>query len=270
MKTLVLMYHNVVNSDNGLHLYDVSLDNLKKQMTIIKSPGHQVTKSPGHKVTRTQSCKDTRTKLYPLNANLRGTRYALRDTILTFDDGYKSWAQEVLDILNEAGLKAYFFVCMEFIKNGSISKEDIVKLKNNGMVIGSHGMKHRFLHKLSNRELFYELGESKKALEDIIQDEVKHFSIPRGVHNKKILKIAKDLGYKHIFTSDIGINRKNEFALKRIPIKRDVSLEAFQDIISGKSIRVMVFSQKIRDKAKKSLGIGVYNLIRRILVTKAE
>jgi len=40
MKTLVLMYHNVVNSDKDLHLYDVSLKSFKKQMMLLKSQSH--------------------------------------------------------------------------------------------------------------------------------------------------------------------------------------------------------------------------------------
>ncbi len=259
MDSLILIYHNVVESNNDLHLYDVSLDNFRKQVSLLKSSSHHVTKS--HVLTANR---------YTLSAKLRSTQYAIRDTILTFDDGYESWANNVLDILNEAGLKAYFFVCIEFIKNGSISEEDIVKLKNNGMVIGSHGLTHRFLHTASNEELFYELGESRRILEGIIQEKVEHFSVPRGVHNRRILKIAKDVGYKHVFTSDIGINRKNDFALKRIPIKRDVSLEDFRNILNGKVIKKIVFEQKIKDIAKKVLGIDSYNRIRKVLVPRAE
>ena len=235
MKTLVLMYHNVVSSSKDLHLYDVSLKAFREQMVY-----------------------------------LRDTHDAVRDTILTFDDGYKSWAHEVLDILNEAGLKAYFFICIEFIKKGSISKEDIIRLKDNGMVIGSHGMKHRFLHGLSDRELFYELGESKKLLEDIVRDKIRYFSVPRGMHNRRILKIAKDLGYERIFTSEIGINDNSVFSLKRISVKRNTGPSAFVDILSGKNIRKMRFEQRIKNFSKKVIGIHSYNRLRRIMIRNSE
>jgi len=235
MKTLVLMYHNVVNSDKDLHLYDVSLKSFKKQI----------------------EC-------------LRNTHDAIRDIILTFDDGYSFWANEALDIIKRNGLKAYFFVCLEFLKNGSITREDIIKLKKNGMIIGSHGMRHRFLHKLSEGEVLYELNESRNILEDIIQGEIEYFSVPRGVHNKKILKIAQDAGYKKIFISEAGLNTEDSFIMKRIPIRRDTSLVDFKNIVEGKGIRKQVFNQKMKDLGKRILGIENYNRIRKVLVPRAE
>jgi len=260
MKTLVLIYHNVVESNNDLHLYDVSLDDFRKQIVLLKSPSHHITTSPSHKDTQSHVLFTTPYTQHPTPLSI----------VLTFDDGYKSWANNVLDILNEAGLKAYFFICIEFIKNGSISEEDIVKLKDNGMIIGSHGMKHRFLHRLSTRELFYELGESKKLLEGIIHDRIKYFSVPRGMHNRHVLRIAKDLGYERIFTSEIGINKNDDFVLKRIPIKRNTSLDDFKNIIDGVNINKLSFQQKIKDRAKRMLGIGLYNALRRSLIFKVE
>ncbi|MCM8826815.1 MAG: polysaccharide deacetylase family protein [Candidatus Omnitrophica bacterium] len=229
MASLVLMYHNVVRDKENLDIYDVSLDSFIGQMEVISR------------------------REYKMNAPL--------DIIITFDDGYKSWAEEVLDILRKLGLTAYFFVSIEFIRRGMISKEEIIRLNDNGMVIGSHGVFHRFFFNLSNEDLFYELGESKKILEDILGKEVIYFSVPRGIYNKKLEKIAQDVGYRRIFTSLVGINDKDDFVVKRVPVKSYTSLSDFKKILDGK-IKFIAFSQNLKDKAKVILGINSYNYLR--------
>jgi len=156
------------------------------------------------------------------------------------------------------------------LKEGEITKKDIIKLKNNGMVIGSHSMTHCFLNTLSKKDVFYELNESKKILEDIIQDEIRYFSIPRGLYTKEVIETAKRAGYKNLFTSEIGINYNQDFLLKRIPIKRNTKLSDFKDILNGKNVERMAFNQKLKDKAKVLLGIDNYNRLRKALVPRVE
>jgi peptidoglycan/xylan/chitin deacetylase (PgdA/CDA1 family) len=231
------MYHNIVDTNEDLHLYDVSLKSFEEQMGYIHD-------------------------MYNV----------IRDTsvILTFDDGYKIWAGEVLNLLKKFNLKAYFFVCIKNLDKGEITKEDILKLKNNGMIIGSHSVTHRFLHLLEESEIYYELYESKKTLEKIIGEEVKYFSVPRGIYNSRMLKIAKEVGYEYLFTSNFGINETEDFLLKRIAIKRNTSLEDFKNIVNGKINKKLIFYQKLKDVAKKSLGINNYNWLRKVLVPRVE
>lgn len=264
MKSIILNYHNIVDSTKDLHLYDVFLDNFKQQVVFLRD-----TLPTGRQAQYATPC---------LPAGRRDT-----ETVLTFDDGYKSWANEVLDVLKANDIKAYFFVCIEYLKNGQISKEDILKLKENGMIIGSHGMTHGFLTEMLHKERVKELKDSKNMLEEILGEEVKYFSIPRGVHNRAVVEAAKMVGYKNVFTSEVGINRVrgfagsrvrelggNNFLLKRIAIKRDTTLNSFKDILNGKNIKKMVLKQKIKDIGKGFVGIDFYNKIRAILVKNVE
>ena len=229
-ESLILTYHNIVSPEKDLLLYDVNLDNFKQQIECLRD-----------------------TKIIP-----------------SFDDGYKSWANEVLEILKENNINAYFFICIEYLENGSISESDILKLKNNGMVIGSHSLSHCFLHVLSNKEIHYELSRSRAILEDITGSKISCFSIPRGVYDRRVVSIAKKVGYKNIFTSDIGINKGDNFVFKRIAIKRNTNIEIFKDILRGKKIINMRISQKIKDFAKSVLGIKNYNFLRSVTISKAE
>ncbi len=236
-KALILTYHDIVGSDKDLYLYDVNFRIFRKQMECL---------------CRRQRGLD--------NTNV----------MLTFDDGYGSWANEVLNALKKFGLKAYFFICIENLKKGIITKEDILRLKNNAMIIGSHSLTHRFLHRLPEADIFCELNESKKILEDIIQEKVEYFSIPRGVSTKMIIDTAKRAGYIHVFTSEIGINHGLSFSLKRVPLRRNTTLGDFENILNGKALRVMFCKQKLKDSAKRIFGIYNYNRLRKMLVPRAE
>lgn len=232
VKSLVLMYHDIKQPGAALDLYDVALDHFKSQMEFL--------------------C---------LNNPLPGS-----EVMLTFDDGYQSWAGEVLQVLNSFEMKACFFVCLKYLKESKISKEDILCLKQQGMIIGSHGVTHHFLHCMKDEAIFHELAESKKVLEDITCEKIKYFSVPRGVYNQKVLRIAREVGYEKVFTSDIGVNQGASFALKRVALKRDFTIQDFHDILCHKNFKRMAFKQALKDGAKKMFGIKFYNKIRNVLI----
>jgi peptidoglycan/xylan/chitin deacetylase (PgdA/CDA1 family) len=97
--------------------------------------------------------------------------------ILNFDDGWKSHYQIVKPILDKYNFKATFYIVCNYVQAGENVDEDkednsrmnwneINELKNDGMDIGSHTMNHKDLEGLSNSEIEYEIGESKKCLID--------------------------------------------------------------------------------------------------------
>lgn len=248
--TLILLYHDIVHAKKDLHIYDVGLDAFKEQMELLKV---LISNERGNG-----------------NANRSHRLLNGQDVIVSFDDGYRIWAQEVLAILNGLNLKAYFFICIKNIHDASILKGHIRALHENGMAIGSHSVTHRFMHRLSEKEIFEELHQSKRTLEDIIGQPVECFSVPRGVHNDSVIRIAKEVGYKHVFTSQIGTNECFNYVLKRVAIKRDVNLEGFKNILDGEPLGEMAFEQRLKDRAKEVLGIEFYNRLRRMFIPRAE
>lgn len=237
-KILTLTYHNIVDKNKKLLLYDVNLQRFQAQMKQVSLLMH--------------------------------ARIKVLDIMVTFDDGYGVWAREVLDTLKQYSLKAYFFVCVKFLQQGKIYREDILKLKDAGMTIGSHSMTHRFLHTLPEKELVYEMRESKRILEDVLKDEVKIFSLPYGAGTPAILKAAEQAGYQHVFTSQAGINTSLDFSLKRIPVKRNTTIEQFRKITVGKGIRGMVVKQKTKELVKKLVGAERFHRLRNKVVRNAE
>jgi len=178
--------------------------------------------------------------------------------ILTFDDGDITNYTNAYPILKELGLSAYFFILLSRVgQDGYMNWGQIKELRNNGMIIGSHGMTHRILIAISDKEIEAELKDSKRILEDNLGVTIRHLSIPRGFYNQKIIQKAKEVGYESVFTSDLGINLDSSFRLKRIAVRNSLSIGRFKRILEGR----LMIRETTEEIAKKMLQacIGMEN-----------
>ena len=108
-------------------------------------------------------------------------------------------------------------------KDYYLNKKEIKYLKSLGMVIGSHSESHTLLSRLSYRDQFKELNNSKIFLEKIINKNIDTFCYPFGgkiSYNSNTLKILKKLKYKLAYSveyRDIFLNdiQKNPYELPR-------------------------------------------------------
>ena len=234
--SVVLMYHSIgtpVECEVGNSLYCVSVERFREQLGYISG----VIGSSGHHVT------------------------------ITFDDGDLTNYTQAYPVLKELGLKAYFFILVGRVgTTGYLSWDQIKELKDNGMIIGSHGMTHKIMAAMNNSELDYEISESKKILEDKLKTSIDYFSIPRGFYNDLIIKKLKDSGYKVIFTSDQ--RDKDGFKVGRIPVKGSWSLQYFISVLDGKYIFKDSVIESIKGVVKSALGSRGYDKLRSILIRK--
>jgi peptidoglycan/xylan/chitin deacetylase (PgdA/CDA1 family) len=219
-----LMYHSVgshIQDDTGAQLYTVSVERFREQMGLVKASS----------------------------------------AIITFDDGFVDNYTIAYPILKELGLKAHFFVITSKIDSpGYMSWKQIKELLREGMTIGSHGVSHKILADLSDAELHYELGESKRILELNLGKKVEYFSIPKGHYSKKVINTIKEIGYKGVFTSSPRDN--DNFKFGRIPIKENWDFNYFSKIIKyGLPLKDIV-RELIKDTSKRALGATNYDRIR--------
>ncbi|MFC1646261.1 polysaccharide deacetylase family protein [Candidatus Omnitrophota bacterium] len=238
MRLIIFNYHAVLgNGRKSRDFYQISSQQFYQQMDHIKDSGFKVV------------------NLKQINNFTNGKRNSNSQVALTFDDGDVSSYEIVEPILRQNAWKAYFFITAGRIgKNGTMNWEQIKSLRDKKHIIGSHGMTHRILTQLTDREVELELKDSKKILEDNLGIPVRCLSIPRGFHNEKIIQKAKDLGYEAIFTSELGVNTDtslNLLRLNRISIKRSLSFERFVRILGGKNL----MKEKIEDAFKKSAKV---------------
>lgn len=233
----ILMYHSIGVLDNGeidSELYSVLENNFKEQMEHL---------SP--KVTTNN----------------------VKAIILTFDDGDITNYKYAYPILKDKGFTAYFFIIVSKVgAGGYMNWEQIRELRDSGMIIGSHGMTHRILTELSDKEIDYELRQSKKVLEDNLNHPINYFSIPRGFYNQIIIKKAKEIGYKAVFTSNPKDN--DGFKFGRITIKRNWDLGYFIKVVNNGYPLKDKIEEMMKSSSKRILGTKRYDKFRSWILNK--
>lgn len=88
--------------------------------------------------------------------------------ILSFDDGKKGDYTYAKPILDKYRFKGTFFIVCDFVsqqQNDSMNWQEINALAKDGMDIESHTMTHPHLNLLSQAQLDYEIGGSKKCID---------------------------------------------------------------------------------------------------------
>jgi peptidoglycan/xylan/chitin deacetylase (PgdA/CDA1 family) len=138
------------------------------------------------------------------------------DVAITFDDGNASDVENALPALQERGLRATFFVVAGRLGSPRFLDEAGVKeLAAAGMEIGCHGMRHRRWRGLDERALHEELVESKAILEEVIGRTVTRAACPFGSYDRRVLRMLRSAGYRHVYTSDRGTARPDDFLQAR-------------------------------------------------------
>ncbi len=228
----ILMYHSIGGmgtGEVGSELYAVPVEEFREQMQYISGVKEAV--------------------LY------RGGPF------ISFDDGLEDNYTNAYPVLKDFGLKAYFFILISKVgTRGFMNWQQIGQLRNDGMVIGSHGMTHKILAELNDEGLEYELRESKRILEDKLRQPVEYFSIPRGFYNKKVIEKAKQIGYKALFTSDA--RDSDGFKFGRIPVKAGWSLDDFIRIINDGFTFKEKTEELLKNYSKKIIGAKNYDRLR--------
>jgi peptidoglycan/xylan/chitin deacetylase (PgdA/CDA1 family) len=105
--------------------------------------------------------------------------------------------------------------------------DQVRELRQRGHAVGSHTVTHPNLAKVSAEEVQYELGESKRRLEEVLGEPVIHFSYPSPIlqphYTDETRKASAHMGYKIAFTCTSGaVKVKDEpLATRRISAPRD-------------------------------------------------
>lgn len=154
-----------------------------------------------------------------------------KSVVVTFDDGYKSILTHALPTLEEFDFTASLFVNIYFLERKlphseywhhwqTLNWEEIRKLHEAGLTIGSHGTTHRRLTKVTDRELKKEIIESKEIIERNIGSRIFAFSYPHGAFDDNVKRTLKDNNFCCGCSSIEGTNnaRSDIFALRRTEV----------------------------------------------------
>ncbi|BAL81648.1 polysaccharide deacetylase family protein [Caldisericum exile] len=180
---LVLMYHNIY-TDKKINSYDVSLDDFKKHIEILKRFGFE---------------SITLEDLYEFL--MFNKRIPKRSVIFTFDDGFKSVVLASM-VLKENGFKGATSLITGYIgSTWEVSDQEIQTLLNNGFEISLHSHKlHNIYTKLLKerkyKEIECDIKQSKEYAKNTLHISPIAFTYPQGAYDKSIEEILKKNGFK--------------------------------------------------------------------------
>ncbi len=106
-----------------------------------------------------------------------------------------------------------------------MDEEDVKKMTEQGMTIGSHTVNHPILTSLNEKQILTELVQSKNQLEEITGQTVKHFAHPNGPggiinYSELTANLIEQVGYDSSCTSIRGMisEQSNCYLLPRLDI----------------------------------------------------
>ena len=249
LQTPILMYHEVTDYPEKLKStkmidpeYSLPTRKFEEQMAYLYEKGYDVLSIDD--IVRAQT-RDSKT------------------CAITFDDGYIGNFNYAYPILKKYGYSATLFISTKYVSllEQWMNWGQLRELASRGFSIQSHTATHPALEELEDKDIFYELSESKKIIEGEIGKDVKYLSLPFGSYKRNVTSIAREVGYAGVLTS---VPFSRNWALKpaligRIPIKASYDIHRFQNLIENQ--RALFYRMKIGYFIKRTIkkGIGVSN-----------
>ncbi|MFI5674382.1 polysaccharide deacetylase family protein [Streptomyces cellulosae] len=112
--------------------------------------------------------------------------------VLTFDDGPDPrYTPHILDTLAEYDVRAMFFVCGEM---ASYHPDLLVRMADDGHVVGNHTWSHPLLTRLSRGRIRYEMERTSDLIEDVYGERPQWFRAPYGAWNRAAFQLGAELG----------------------------------------------------------------------------
>lgn len=206
----ILAYHRIADSGpDSLRAFRVSPSAFDEQLHRLREEGYRgVTPDEWRVASRTRR---------PLPG---------KALMITFDDGYRDFADTAWPLLERHGFTATVFVVTGAVGGGSAWDSDhgepaplmgwgeIRELSRRGVQFGSHTHSHRPLCGLSNADVVRELLRSRTALEEQLGEPPSAIVYPYGDFDDAIAHLAGACGYSLGFTCNPRLAELTDHPLK--------------------------------------------------------
>lgn len=171
-----------------------------------------------------------------------------KTVVLTIDDGYKSFYQNALPLLEQYGFEATLFVNTSTVgASDFMSWTEIREAQKRGVEIGNHSHEHPYF--LSSKTNFHsDLMASHKIFQKQLGIIPKVYAYPYGEWSPEIQDILASENYLAAAAQNSGIisDNANAFALPRFPMSETYAdMNAF--MVKIKALPLRVTSQDLRN-----------------------
>lgn len=244
----ILMYHSVSNQAQAIFApYCVAPDQFREQIAWLAGQGY-------HAVT----------VAHLIEALQTGSALANKPILITFDDGFLDFYTHALPILAEYNTPATLFVVTSYVSSTSRwlkneGEEDrpmlhwshLNEIARCGIECGGHSHTHAELDRLDRAQAREEIGLCKRLLEDHLGRPVASFAYPFGYYDRPLKAIVREAGYHGACAVRHSASFRGDdlFALRRMMVSRDMTLEQFARLVSRGSSRWARAVRDIRETA---------------------
>jgi peptidoglycan/xylan/chitin deacetylase (PgdA/CDA1 family) len=166
--------------------------------------------------------------------HLAAGRKLTKTVVVTFDDGYRDFYTEAMDVLKQCGFTATVFLATGRIRQKSariegadyLTWQEVRELHAEGIQFGSHTVTHPDLRSMDPDLLDYELGQSKEVIEQNLGVAVESFSYPFSFPEEDrdftrfLEDLLQNLGFTHGVSTILGraCKKDNRYFLPRLPM----------------------------------------------------
>ncbi|MGO2082397.1 polysaccharide deacetylase family protein [Vagococcus sp.] len=215
----ILMYHSLMKSDDGNTL-KIDPEEFEQQMKWLHdNQYYTLTTKEAYQV---------------LSKNKAPSK---KMVWLTFDDGYLNNYTEAFRILKKYKLNGTInYITSKLGSSNYFSVEQMKEMKKSGVIdIQSHTVNHINLDEQSDQQIKEELIQSKKWLDETLNQSTQLLCYPAGRYDERVQLIAKEAGYDFAITTDPGLATSDEnfYSLKRVRINPGLDYTAFGAVITN-------------------------------------
>ncbi len=200
----ILMYHMVTPSEiETRHKIFVTTERFDQQLRAYKKWGYQ-----------TLQFKD----IDDFSSGKRDwSQFPRKPLMITFDDGYTNNLTQALPLLQKYQMKAVIYLLANnqlknnFWDEGEIPLQNLMTAEERRTVfesghfeIGSHGLEHKPLTQMTEKEAFHQLRESKLFLDNEFGISILSYAFTYGLRTDELAETAFNAGYNYIINTDQG------------------------------------------------------------------
>jgi peptidoglycan/xylan/chitin deacetylase (PgdA/CDA1 family) len=262
----ILLYHRFVRSDAELarypgteNIFTITARKFEAQMARLASQGY---------------CSVGPDQVFAFLTE--GAALPTRPIMITTDDGWGSNIEIMLPILEQYG-----FGCTIFVTTGAdawifkkfqgldrrLVAADVRELRRRGVSIGSHTVTHPYLIDMEDGDIRRELIVSKATLEEWTGEACHYLSIPGNFYCRRIARMARECGYKAVFTANVGtVSRAADvFDINRLIVEGAFTLREFEANLRPATIVTRKAIAWVKKQPPRIIGASRYMAVREVL-----
>lgn len=173
---------------------------------------------------------------------------------ITFDDGYAD-NLPACRLLAERGLPATVFVTTGYVgEPGLLSHDQLRELAAlPGIDVGAHSVTHPHLDAIAASDVEREVVESRLALEEILEAEVRTFAYPHGAFDANARGAVESAGFVAAAAVKNALSHADDdpLAISRWMVETGTPLDTIKRVIDGSGAPLAWQNTRLRTRAAR-------------------